>query len=136
MTETEIFEKLQSLIREVLGKKVSAIAMDSRLIFDLGAESIDLLDITFLIEERFGVVIEPNGFEKEVKKRLPDGVFERDGYLTEGALAELRLALPEVDQTRLVTGLRKADIPSLLTVAVFVHLIMRHQAAQGTPTPS
>ncbi|MBF0546534.1 MAG: acyl carrier protein [Candidatus Riflebacteria bacterium] len=125
MTEQETFEKLQDLIRNVLGIPKEKILMESVLVGGLGAESIDLLDLSFLIEETFNIVIEPNEFEKEVKKVIPGGIFEKNGYLTEEAIAELKKALPEVDQTRLITGLRKAEIPSLLTVAVFVHLIQR-----------
>ncbi len=125
MTEQEVFEKLQGLIKNVLGIKTDKIQMGSVLVKDLGAESIDLLDLSFLIEDNFGLTIEPNEFEKEVKKRIPGGEYEKDGFLTEAALEELRKSLPEVDQSKLVKGLRKADIPSLLTVAVFVHLIMR-----------
>jgi hypothetical protein len=83
---------------------------------DLGAESIDLLDLSFRIEEQFQVTIEANEIEREAKKRLPDGVCEKDGFLTEEALAEIRRAAPELPADRLVKGLRKTDLPSLLTV--------------------
>ena len=125
MTEQEIFEKLRGLIRQVLGIKLETITIASVLVSDLGAESIDLLDLSFLIEDTFGIVIEPNEFEKEAKARIPDGVYEKNGFITEEGLIQLRRSLPEVDQTRIVTGFRKADVPSLLTVGVFVHLIQR-----------
>lgn len=131
MTEQEIFDKLSGLIRQVLGKKLDAITMESVLVGDLGAESIDLLDLSFLIEDTFGITIEPNEFEKEAKARIPDGVYEKNGFITEEGLAQLRMALPDVDQARLVTGLRKADVPSLLTVGVFVRLIQRKLAAMA-----
>ena len=131
MTEQEIFEKLRVLIRQVLGIKLDTIAMSSVLVSDLGAESIDLLDLSFLIEDTFGITIEPNEFEKEAKARIPDGVYEKNGFITEEGLTQLRRALPEVDQNRIVTGLRKADVPSLLTVGVFVHLIQRKLAAKA-----
>jgi acyl carrier protein len=125
MTEQEVFAKLQDLIKSVLGIAKDKITMESVLVNDLGAESIDLLDLSFLIEEAFGITIEPNEFEREVKERIAGGVYEKNGYLTDEALAELRKSLPEVDQSRLVQGLRKAEIPTLLTVSVFVHLIQK-----------
>ncbi|RCK81135.1 MAG: Acyl carrier protein [Candidatus Ozemobacter sibiricus] len=131
MTDSEIFEKLQGLLQSVLGVKADQIKPESVLVKDLGAESIDLLDLSFLIEDTFGITIEPNEFEKEVKARLPGGVFEKEGFLTDEALAELRQALPEVDQSRLVPGFRKAEIPSLLTVSVFVRLIRRKLDAKA-----
>jgi len=125
MTEQEVFEKLQGLIRGVLVVKPEEITMEKTLIGDLGAQSIDLLDLSFLIEDTFQITIAPNEFEAEVRKTLPGGIYEKDGLLTEEALTELRKRLPEVDQTLLKTGFRKAELPTILTVGVFVHLIQR-----------
>ncbi len=131
MTEAEIFEQLKPLLLETLGVAPERIRMESVLVADLGAESIDLLDLSFRIEEKFKVTIEANELEREAKKRLPGGVFEKDGFLTEEALAELRQAAPELDPARLAKGLRKMDLPSLLTVGFFVHLIARKLAAKA-----
>ena len=134
MTELEIFERFRALACEVLGVRDAEVGMGSNLVNDLGAESIDLLDLVFLVEEKFGVPIEPNEFEKEVRRRIPDGEYERDGILTDTALDELRRLMPEVDPARFVRGLRRAEIPSLLTVGVFVHIIGRKLEAAGLET--
>ncbi len=133
MTEKEIYEQLKPLLVEVLGVSADRIQLGSVLVADLGAESIDLLDLSFRIEEHFKVSIEANEIEREAKKRLPGGVYEKDGFLTEEALAEIRRAAPELDPGKLVAGLRKVDLPSLLTVSFFVHLIERKLAGQGGP---
>ena len=127
MTETEILERLKPLLVEVLGVTPDKILLSSVLVADLGAESIDLLDLSFRIEETFNVGIEGNEVEREATKRLPGGVYEKDGRLTDEALAEIRKALPELDRGKLVSGLRKMDLPSLLTVEFFVKLIARKQ---------
>lgn len=129
MTEKEIFEELKPVLVEVLGVPVEKIRFDSVLVSELGAESIDLLDLSFRIEEKFQVRIEGNEIEREARQRVPDGVFERDGFLTEAALAEIRKSLPELDSRKLAKGLRKMDLPSLLTVSFFVRLIARKLAA-------
>ena len=131
MTEKQVFEKLRPLIREVTGLRKDQIEMDSLLMHDLGAESIDLLDLSFLIEETFGVTLEGNEFEREAAQRIPGGVFEKDGYLTAEALEELRKALPEVPDKYLQPGLKKIELPSVLNVAVLVHLIQRKLAGTG-----
>src|SRR5512147_2073968 len=125
MTEKEIFEQLKPLLVEVLGVGPEEIIPESVLVADLGAESIDLLDLSFRIEETFNVTIESNEIEREASERLPGGVYEKDGRLTEAALAEIRKSLPELDRGRLVPGLRKMDLPSLLTVEFFVKLVSR-----------
>ena len=125
MTEQEIFERLAPLVREVTGCPPEGVRMESLLMEDLGADSLDLLDLSFLIESEFGVTLQGDEFQREATKRIPGGVYERDGILTDEALDELKNALPEVDPDKLVTGLRAIELPRLLNVAVFVHLIQR-----------
>lgn len=131
MTEQEVLSRLKPLMTNTLGVRPEDIEMNSNVVEELGAESIDLLDLSFLIEQEFGITIEANEFEKEARSRLPGGEYERDGYLTEEALRELQAAMPEVPPDRFAKGLRKADVPLLLNVAVFVHLIQRKVAASG-----
>ena len=124
-TETEILDRLRPLLVEVLGVTPDRIRLSSVLVDDLGAESIDLLDLSFRIEEVFNVTIEGNEVEREASKRLSGGAYEKDGRLTEAALAEIRKSLPELDSGKLASGIRKMDLPSLLTVRFFVRLIAR-----------
>ncbi len=125
MTEQEIFQKLLPLVREITGAREEQIGMDSNLMEDLGAESLDLLDFSFLIEETFGVTIEADEFERQASQRIVGGVYEHEGLLTHAALEELKKALPEVPPEKLKPGLKKIELPSVLNVAVFVHLIQR-----------
>jgi acyl carrier protein len=130
MSENEILERMKPLLVEVLGVAPEKIRRESVLVSELGAESIDLLDLSFRIEETFGVTIEANEIEREASQRLPGGVFEKDGRLTAAALEELRKSLPELDASKLVMGLRKLDLPSLLTVQFFVRLVTRKLGAK------
>jgi acyl carrier protein len=128
MTEEEVFERLVPLVQEVTGARDGQVRMESCLVEDLGAESLDLLDLSFLIEEKFGVTLAADEFERQARARLPDGVYERNGLLTDEALAQLREALPEVPPDKLVPGLAKVALPQVLNVAVFVHLVQRKLA--------
>ena len=130
MTQQEVFEKLRPLVSEVTGFAPDQIEMHHVLVTDLGAESLDLLDLSFLIEEAFGITIEPNELEQQAKTRRPDVLYEKDGYLTAEALEELRSELPDVPAERLRSGLRRADLPSLLPVSTFVRIIERKVAAR------
>lgn len=125
MTEQETFEKLLPLLREVTGARAEQVTLASNLMDDLGAESIDLLDLSFLIEEAFGITIEADEFERQATEQIPGGQYERDGLLTAEALEELKKALPEVPAERFRSGLKKIEVPSVLNVAAFVHLIQR-----------
>jgi len=129
MTEQEVFEKLAPLVREVTGARPEQIAMSSGMMADLGAESVDLLDFTFLIEDTFGITIEADEFEQEARARMGGGVYEQDSRLTPEALEQLRNALPEVPAECFTSGLKAVEVPGILTVGVFVHLIERKLAA-------
>jgi len=130
MTESEIFEAMKPLLVDVLGVAPETIRLESVLVADLGAESIDLLDLTFRIEERFKVRIESNEIEREAVKRLGGAPYEQNGLLTDEALAEIRAAAPELDASKIVKGLRKMDLPSLLTVSFFVRLVAKKKETQ------
>ena len=136
MTEQEIFEKLVPLVREVTGVREDQVTMDSGLMQDLGAESVDLLDFSFLIEETFDIVIEADEFEQQASKKLSNEEYEEDGVLTNEALEELRKALPEVPVKYLKPGLKKIELPSVLNVAVFVHIIQRKLAEKSQEVTS
>ena len=111
MTEREIFEKLRPLIWEVTAVREEEIRMESIFMEDLGADSLDLLDLSFLIEEKFGVILTGNEFQQQVMERLSGGAYEKDGFLTEAALAELRRLLPEVPAAKLQPPLPRAALP-------------------------
>ena len=83
-----------------------------------------------MIEEAFGITIEADEFEQQASKRLKNE-YERDGVLTDEALEELRKALPEVPAGYLRPGLKKIEAPSVLNVAVFVHLVQRKLAGKS-----
>jgi len=124
MTEQEVFDRLLPLVQEVTGARAERISMRSGMMEDLGAESLDLLDFTFLIEEEFGVTIGAKEFERRASSDLPEGVvYEKNGLLTEAAIVELRKALPEVPPEKLQPGMPKITLPRVLTVGVFVHVI-------------
>jgi len=98
--------------------------------FRSGAESIDLLDLSFRIEEKFEVRIEANEIEREAKKRLPGGAYEKDGYLTEAALDEIRKSTAGIGHRQTCEGSAEDGYAALLTVSFFVHLIARKLAAR------
>jgi len=92
--------------------------------------------LSFLIEETFDIVINADEFEQQTSKRLNDKEYEKDGVLTDESLEELRKALPEVPVEYLKPGLKKIELPSVLNVAVFVHLIQRKLAEKSQEVTS
>src|SRR3989442_13631178 len=88
-SQEEIFTKVSATLVEALNVDESEISPRSTLQGDLGAESIDFLDIVFRLEREFRTKI-PRGelFPESIFQGDPDMV--QDGKLTHKRLAELR----------------------------------------------
>ena len=123
MTEAEILETLNTCIASTIGIKKEEITLDSSLIIDLGADSLDLLDLVFSIEQAFGIEITRGEIEKRSRASIPEEEYEKDGFLTEKAKDALKAQLPEIDPEKFAGNMRGLDIAKLLTVRVFLRLV-------------
>lgn len=95
MSEDEIFEKVQEVLEDALGVDEDEVTPEARLGEDLGAESIDYLDISFRLEKAFGIKIgETEMFDQSV---LSDDGIVADGKVTDDGLAKLREKMPHAD---------------------------------------
>jgi len=88
MTEEEVFEKVREILMDSLAVDEDEVTRGAKLRTDLGAESIDFLEIVFKLEKAFDIKI-PRG------ELLPDNVlnnpeYVQDGKLTDTGLAELK----------------------------------------------
>ena len=97
--EKEILDRLTIILVASLGVGEDDVTPSATLQGDLGAESIDLLDVVFRLEREFGIKI-PRG------ELFPDSIFDghsdfvRDGQVTDAGMAELRSRLPYADLDR------------------------------------
>src|SRR4051812_7267528 len=78
-TNDEIFEKVQSTLVDALGVDEDDVTPDATLFKDLGAESIDLLDIVFRLERNFGIKIPRGELSPE---HITDPELDENGKLT------------------------------------------------------
>lgn len=124
----EVFEKVRQTFVDALGVESVEVILEARVIDDLGAESLDFLDIAYRLEQSFKIKI-PRG---EVKAKSQEGLaadeWEKDGMLTEKALAKLREVMPEIDPAEIKPGLKAKDIPRLFTVATFYNMVVKLQS--------
>jgi len=127
MEEKEIYEKVKEAIVDALGVDAEEVRPSSVLFDDLGAESLDLLDIVFRLEKAFGIKIPRGGLQQDIL--AAEGVKEADvlvdGTLTELGAKMLKERMPEVNQDKLVAGFRIDDIPTLFTVQTFVKIVQQ-----------
>lgn len=130
------FEKIQDIIAEALYCDKDQVTREANLMADLGAESIDFLDIIFRLEKSFGIKLPKGEIELRARGDLAEGEFEVHGLLQEKGLARLKTIMPEVDPNRIKQGLRVKDIPTLFTVATFERMVMERlgdSAPAGIP---
>ena len=125
MNRDEIVRGVCECVAAVVDANPAAIKETDSIIDDLGADSLDLLDLVFHLEQRFKVKITPRSIERAAKEKLGSTPVEVEGVYTPEALAELRRALPEVPPDELQDGLRTTELPRRFRVATFVALVSR-----------
>jgi acyl carrier protein len=118
----EIRERVTKVLVQAMGVDEDDIRPSATLLGDLGAESIDFLDIIFRLEREFGVKI-PRG-ELFVEPVFQDGAdYVRDGRLTEEGLVALRSQMPYADLSGLERDRHLSNITDLFTVDLLVRYI-------------
>jgi acyl carrier protein len=96
MSRDEIFQEVQGVLVDALGVNDDEVTGGATLMGDLGAESIDFLDIVFRLEKAFGIKIAREElFPLEGLMTNPDYV--NNGKLTEAGLAEIRDKMPHTN---------------------------------------
>jgi len=118
MTVTaDIHRKVTSVLAEVLAVDEGDISPTASLQRDLGADSLDLLEITFRLEQEFGIEIPRGELWPEPNFRIrPEWV--RDDKLTDDGLEELRAILPYADLGSFQVGQRPGAVSELFTVGL------------------
>ena len=96
MSRDEIFREVQEVMVDALGLDDDEVTAEATLMGDLGAESIDFLDIVFRLEKAFGIKI-PREELFPVENMMSNPEFVDNGKLTEKGLAELKKAVPHTD---------------------------------------
>ena len=115
--------KVQDAFAAALGLEEDEIELDGRLIEDLGAESLDFLDIVYRLERAFDIKIPRCGIEMSAQEDV-EGKYEVDCVLTAEGLAALAQLMPEVPAAELKEGLRVTEVPELFRVASFYNIVV------------
>jgi acyl carrier protein len=114
-TKDEVFEKIQAALVDALGVDEEDVKPEATLVGDLGAESIDFLDIVFRLEKGFSIKVTQGELIPE--DVLKDTRYVEDGKVTETGLAELRKRMPYANLDEFSQNPVVQDFPKLFTVA-------------------
>lgn len=122
--EEELFEGFKECMTEVMGEEIEGMGLDDSLMDDLGAESLDLLDLVFRLEMMFNIRVPRGGIREMALRGLTEDEFEVEGCLTDQGAENLRKILPEVDPGRIRAGMYTDEIPQCFTCRTFLRLIV------------
>jgi acyl carrier protein len=117
-----IEDQVRNIVAEALARKPEDVRLESNLIEELGAESLDFLDIVFRLEREFGIQITRGEMERASRGDMTDDEFAPGGVISERGLARLRELMPEAKQ-RIQPGLRPSMILTLFSVQTFVNMV-------------
>jgi acyl carrier protein len=121
MTHDEVFAKVREVLEEALGVDEDEVTPEATLGGDLGAESIDYLDIVFRLEKAFGIKI--SQAELMADNVLSDPQYVQDGKVTDLGMAELRKQLPHADLDKFDESRQVDEFPNIFTVESMVKFV-------------
>jgi acyl carrier protein len=116
-------DRVKAIVSEALDVPIGQVLNHSSLIDDLGAESIDFLDIVFRLESAFGIKISDDDIWK--------GSFDSTSTTLEEGVATLKARMPAFRWDRLPSPITKADLPHLITVQTILDYLERRAPGAG-----
>lgn len=122
VSRDEIIEKVQEIMVDALGVDDDEVTIEATLMGDLGAESIDFLDIVFRLEKAFEIKI-PREELFPAEDLMNNAEFIQNGKLTEKGLAELRDKMPHTDLTEFEKDPDINKMGDLFTVNAIVNFV-------------
>lgn len=129
LSRDEITEKVREAMVDALGVDEDEVTPEARIGGDLGAESIDFLDIVFRLEKAFNIKI-PRG------DLFPDNILTSDEYVQDGKLTakgieELKARMPYADLQEFEKNPTVQDITDLFTVDMIVGYVEAKLGGEG-----
>jgi len=122
MNRDDIFTKVQEVLVDALAVDDDEVSYESTLMGDLGAESIDFLDIVFRLEKAFGIKI-PREELFPAESLMNDASLVHNGKLTDKGLNMLREKMPHSDITQFEKDPDINKLANLFTVKAIVNYI-------------
>lgn len=120
----EVALQVRSVIAEKLELELEEVRLESTF-FELGAESLDLLDVAFALESEYRISFPRTDILDRATGHFGEDALVRDGLVTDLGLALLREGMPELDPEIIKPGLRDIDVAQQISVASFARITQR-----------
>lgn len=124
-------EKVRAAVAESLELEPEEVQLDSELFGDLGAESLDLLDATFILEREFNIQFPRTDILERATQLFGEDTLVVDGLLTEFGAKLLYMGMPEVEEGEFHAGMPIHEIARKITVQSLVRITLRMLEAKG-----
>jgi acyl carrier protein len=116
ITEQKVIEELKKAIVETLRADENSIQPESSFIRDLGAESLDFLDINYRLEQTFGIKMARHFVLEHIEEMFGEGTaIDDEGRLTDRAVELLKVRFGE-NMPDIKPGMDMDEVPTLITV--------------------
>ncbi len=130
-THDEIQAAVTEAVVAALGVEEDEVTPNATLLGDLGAESIDLLDILFRLERKLGIKIQASDLGAYVQGGIPDEEFGNEaGIVNPVGLAHLKKVMPQLNTDELAGKLEAGKVMSLFTVQNLVDMVAERAATK------
>jgi acyl carrier protein len=121
-SDEEVFGKVQEILVDALGVEDDEVTPEATLMGDLGAESIDFLDIVFRLEKSFDIKI-PRGELFPENLASADSGMVVDGKVTAEGIEQLRQKMPHADIDAFASDPQVSNIQNLFTVDMICRFV-------------
>jgi acyl carrier protein len=128
----DTIERVKQCLGEVLALNPSDIGERASLINDLGADSLDLVELMFVLERQFGVRLTQDDLRLTRQLGLHEDEIHVEEVVTPLALERLRQLFPDATQL-LVEGVTRRQLAVLLTVQQIAAAIDEKLAQPAVP---
>lgn len=129
----EIFEVVRECLADSLALEPAKITRESRLADDLGADSLDIIDVVFMLEKRFQIRVRDTELSFLARLDFSSPEVLQGGFLTPQVLSRLRPFLPAIDQQPDPERIAPRKLFSLITVDSICRVIERQVGGASTP---
>lgn len=124
ISEQKVFEEVKKAISEGLDIDPAGVKLESSLIKDLGAESLDFLDINYRLEQTFGIKMARHTILEHMEEMFgEESAIDSDGKLTANAAKVLGSRYND-PAFRIEAGMDMDELPAIVTVQSLVDGVM------------
>lgn len=128
LSQDEVFERVRAELVDALAVDEEDVTPDATMVGDLGAESIDFLDIVFRLEKAFDIEIPRSElFPEDI---LTNAEYVKDGKVTAAGVGELKKRMPFADLTKFESNPQVQEFGNLLTVSDLCRYVESKVGAQ------